>query len=346
MRKIVITGGAGFAGLPHMIDRFCERFPSATIIVFDRMTYASDVRNLTRHILSDRIRLIVADVADMDSCLRIVEDASLVVHAAAESHVDNSFGNSREFTRTNVLGTHCLLEACRIHKVPRFVHISTDEVYGEVPEGSADEQSALTDPTDPCILASKGGRGNDYPWLHSFLFHARGGCAGQQSVWHSSISGEDRSAVHHHQPHVARSKASIARRRPEARRHYLSARDFADAVVYLAERGKIGETYNVGTHEEYTNTEVAGLIARAFARDPEQVIEFVADLGRLTIAATASPRTRSAGWVGCRAARWRQRISRAWSTGYEDNLQRYAAHLDIPPNAVASRGFLLPEQAA
>ena len=338
MRKIVITGGAGFAG-SHIVDRFCERFPSATIIVFDRMTYASDVRNLTRHILSDRIRLIVADVADMESCLRIVEDASLVVHAAAESHVDNSFGNSREFTRTNVLGTHCLLEACRIHKVPRFVHISTDEVYGEVPEGSADEQSVL-DPTNPYSASKAAAEMIIRGYIRSFSTPVV--VVRANNLY--GIRQFPEKIIPRFISHMLLGRKLPLHGNGQARRHYLSARDFADAVVYLAERGKIGETYNVGTHEEYTNTEVAGLIAKAFARDPEQVIEFVPDRpfndSRYCI---ASDKIRRLGWMPRRSLAADIPSLVDW---YEDNLQRYAAHLDIPPNAAVSRGFLLPEQAA
>ena len=89
MQRIVITGGAGFAG-SHIVDKFQQRYPTSEIIVFDRMTYAGDVRNLMPHLVSGRVRLVVADVAELDACMRIVEGADLVVHAAAESHHVNA----------------------------------------------------------------------------------------------------------------------------------------------------------------------------------------------------------------------------------------------------------------
>jgi dTDP-D-glucose 4,6-dehydratase len=99
MRKIVITGGAGFAG-SHVVDEACLHYPDAQIVVLDKMTYAGDVRNISHHLFSNRVQLLVGDVADLGFCRRAVKGAALVIHAAAESHVDNSFGNSLEFTRT------------------------------------------------------------------------------------------------------------------------------------------------------------------------------------------------------------------------------------------------------
>lgn len=154
MKRIVITGGAGFIG-SHIVDHFCETFPDATIVVLDKMTYAADIRNILHGIESRQVELVVGDICHLESCLRAVRGADLVIHAAAESHVCNSFENSFEFTRTNVLGTHCLMEAARLANVPKIIHVSTDEVYGEVIEGTAHENSPLR-PTSP-YSASKAG---------------------------------------------------------------------------------------------------------------------------------------------------------------------------------------------
>src|SRR5687767_9333716 len=147
VKKIVITGGAGFIG-SHIVEHFAREYPHAEILVLDKMTYAADIRNISHLLVDERIQLLVGDICDLSTCRRAVEGADLVIHAAAESHVDNSFGNSLEFTRTNVVGTHCLMEACRQSKTPRIIHVSTDEVYGEVVTGTADE-NALLKPTNP-----------------------------------------------------------------------------------------------------------------------------------------------------------------------------------------------------
>ena len=127
MRKIVITGGAGFIG-SHIAERFAGLYPTSSIVLLDKMTYAADIRNIMPLMTAGQVQLIVGDIVDPGTCERAVRGADLVIHAAAESHVDNSFANSYEFTKTNVFGTHCLIEACHNARVNKFIHVSTDEV--------------------------------------------------------------------------------------------------------------------------------------------------------------------------------------------------------------------------
>ena len=271
MGKIVITGGAGFAG-SHIVDRFRLEYPDDEIVVLDRMTYAGDVRNLKSHIIADTVQLAVGDVADLDCCLRVVEGARLVVHAAAESHVDNSFGNSREFTRTNVLGTHCLVEACRVHNVPRFIHISTDEVYGDVIEGSASEDAVLS-PTNPYSASKAAAEMIIQGYIRSFK-------APIVIVRANNLFGTRQypeKIVPRFVCQMLLDRKMTLHGTGMSKRHYLSALDFADAIVLVAERGRVGEIYNIGTTEEYTNIEVAEMIASAFGRNLVDMIEFVPD---------------------------------------------------------------------
>jgi dTDP-glucose 4,6-dehydratase len=316
MRKIVITGGAGFAG-SYIVDKVCERFSHADVVVFDKMTYAGDIRNLSHHIISNRIQLVVGDVADLQSCARAVEGADLVIHAAAESHVDNSFGNSLEFTRTNVLGTHCLVEACRARGVPRVLHVSTDEVYGEVLEGAAVEETVLS-PTNP-YSASKAAaemiirgylRSFDAPMLVIRANNLYGARQYPEKIIPRFIC------------HMLTNRKLPVHGNGTNRRHYLSARDFADAVVFLAEKGEIGETYNVGTHDEYTNLQVSEFIATAFGLEASEAVEFVPDRpfndARYSISCS---KLEKMGW------RPRRRLSSDISAlvdWYQDNFHRYA----------------------
>lgn len=324
MRKVVITGGAGFAG-SHIVDRFCDRYPGAEIVVFDKMTYAGDVRNLTRHILSNRIRLMVADVADLESCVRIVEGADLVIHAAAESHVDNSFGNSREFTRTNVLGTHCLVEACRVQNVPRIIHISTDEVYGQVMEGAADE-TVFLNPTNPYSASKAAAEMVIRGYIRSFA-------APIIVIRANNLYGARQfpeKIIPRFICHMMMGRKLPLHGDGQNRRHYLSARDFADAIAFIAERGEVSEVYNVGTEEEYTNLEISRMIAQAFGRDAADVVEHVPDRpfndGRYSIS-----------WKKLEAMGWRPRRRLAadipglldW---YQDNFLRYADQLGFAKN--------------
>lgn len=147
MTKILITGAAGFVG-SHVADAVIAGVPEAQVTVLDKMTYAADFRNLAGVLANRHTRLVVGDICDLEACHQVTRDVEIVVNLAAESHVDNSFGNSLHFTHTNVLGTHTLLEACRLNKVPRILHVSTDEVYGDILDGSFSESAPLN-PTNP-----------------------------------------------------------------------------------------------------------------------------------------------------------------------------------------------------
>jgi dTDP-D-glucose 4,6-dehydratase len=127
------------------------------------------------------------------------------------------------------------------------------------------------------------------------------------------------------------------------RRHYLSARDFAEAIVLVAERGQPGEAYNVGTHEEYTNNQVSGMIAKAFGHDPNEVIEHVPDR-------PFNDSRYSITWKKVEGLGWRPRRSLATDIPYlvdwyQDNFQRYASHFDLPRNAAGARPLLHSEAA-
>ena len=269
MDKIVVTGGAGFAG-SHIVDQICREFPEAEVTVFDRMTYAGDVRNIAHHLMHQRIRLIVGDVAHLDGCRRAIRGASLVIHAAAESHVDNSFGNSLEFTRTNVLGTHSLLEACRQERVPRIVHVSTDEVYGEVITGAADENSLLR-PTNPYSSSKAAAEMIIRGYVQSYQ-------APILTVRANNLYGirqYPEKIIPRFVCHMLLGLPLPLHGNGLNRRHYLSAVDFAGAIALLSRSGQVGETYNIGTLEEYTNLEVASMIARQFDKKFEDVVHFV-----------------------------------------------------------------------
>ncbi|HEX6706037.1 MAG TPA: GDP-mannose 4,6-dehydratase [Albitalea sp.] len=271
MTSIVITGGAGFAG-SHIVDEVCRTCPDDRVLILDKMTYAGDVRNVYHHVFSNRAQLMVGDIADLDVCRRAVKDARLVIHAAAESHVDNSFGNSLEFTRTNVLGTHSLMEACREARVPKIVHVSTDEVYGEVMEGAVDEAAALK-PTNPYSSSKAAAemilRGYTQSYRMPIVTVRANNLYGTRQFPEKIIP---RFICH----------LLVGRKLPlhgngQNRRHYLSAIDFARAVSFIAEHGDIGEIYNIGTKEEYTNLQVASMLAGFFGVDPDSVCEFVPD---------------------------------------------------------------------
>ncbi len=271
MKKVVITGGAGFIG-SHVAEKMADAFPGASIIVLDKMTYAADINYILPLIQSKRIELAVGDVCDYRFCLELFTGADLVIHAAAESHVDRSFHSSMLFTHTNAVGTHTVLEACRTAQVPRIIHVSTDEVYGEVITGARNETGALN-PTNPYSASKAAAEMIVNGYRHSFklpivVIRANNVCGIRQF------------------PEKLIPRAIMALITKEMiplhgdgknTRHYLCAEDFASAIAVLAEKGLAHEIYNIGSPDEFTNRQVAEMICEAFGYPAEDHIKFVAD---------------------------------------------------------------------
>lgn len=150
---IMITGGAGFIA-SHVALRLLERYPTYKIIILDSLEYCSNLKNIGRAIDEKLVTFVKGDIrsADLVNHLMVQHKIDTVLHFAAETHVDNSFGNSFAFTQTNVLGTHVLLESSVRNKIKRFLHVSTDEVYGEssfTTSRSNCETTSLLAPTNP-----------------------------------------------------------------------------------------------------------------------------------------------------------------------------------------------------
>ena len=271
MDNILITGGAGFIG-SHVVERVVEDYPDATIVILDKMTYAADEANLAE-VLNDRRRTIVkGDVCDFELCLKLTKETDCIIHMAAESHVDNAFGNSLEFTRSNTLGTHTLLEASRINKVPLFVHVSTDEVYGEINEGSFDETTILN-PSNPYSGSKAAAEMIVNSYQHSFSTPAI-------IVRANNIFG-----IRQYPEKIVPKFAMLALTDQKMtlhgdgsnRRCYLAVEDFAKALVLVIRKNALGEIYNIGSEEEFTNIEVARMIGAHFGLKDDDYLEFVTD---------------------------------------------------------------------
>ncbi len=271
MKKIVITGGAGFIG-SHIVDEFMESYPDANILVLDKMTYAADIRNIRHHIEKKNFDLIVGDICSIETCERALEGADLLIHAAAESHVDHSFSNSLEFSQTNVVGTHCLMEVCRRLETPRIIHVSTDEVYGEILEGAADESSILK-PTNPYSASKAAAEMIINGFVQSFklpvvMIRANNMFGTRQfpekiiPKFMLMLMQDQKLTMHGTGKH---------------KRHFLAVRDFTNALKILNEKGEIGECYNIGTTQEFQNIEIAEVLCDLFGLSREKYITFVKD---------------------------------------------------------------------
>ena len=153
-RRIFVTGGSGFIG-SNFIHYMLDKYPNYSVVNFDKLTYAGNQDNLIDVADSPNYDFIHGDICNLNEVAHAMEGCDAVVNFAAESHVDRSIVSSAEFVKTNVLGTQTLLDVAKHYSVSRFLHISTDEVYGSIEKGSFTEKDALR-PNSP-YSASKAG---------------------------------------------------------------------------------------------------------------------------------------------------------------------------------------------
>ncbi len=271
MHKIVITGGAGFIG-SHVVDRLSVEFAGAEVVVLDKMTYAADIMNLMDLLRPSTAELVVGDVCDYSLCFNLMRGADLVIHAAAESHVDRSFLSSIPFTQSNALGTHTVMEACRNAAVPRIIHVSTDEVYGEVLSGAADERAEMN-PTNPYSASKAAAEMIVNGYRHSFKLPVitvrANNIFGIRQFPEKLIPRSIMALLQGEKIQLHGDGTNV--------RHFLSALDFADAIILLARKGELFDTYNIGSPDEFSNLVVAQMICSEIGLPFDENVQFVRD---------------------------------------------------------------------
>jgi dTDP-glucose 4,6-dehydratase len=283
--RILVTGGAGFIG-SNFLNMFVPRHPEHSFLCFDKLTYAGNLLSLSEIERAKNFSLEVADVADAESVTRIFGDfrPDVVVHFAAESHVDRSIHDPGEFVRTNVVGTLQLLNAARATSKGsssfRFHHVSTDEVYGSLQDEGTFTEESRYDPSSP-YAASKAS--SDHLVR---AFHRTYGLP--VTITNCSNNYGPRQAPEKLIP-LTMLNALESRELPVYgtggnSRDWLFVEDHCDAVWTVIERGRVGQTYNVGGGEERTNIDlvrtICRLVAETTGRAAEDVlglIRFVAD---------------------------------------------------------------------
>ena len=147
MIKFFISGGAGFIG-SQLCEKIYTSFPRAQLIIYDKLTYAGNLKFLDKIIRSNRVKFIKGDIIDYKKYSKYLKNINFAINVAAESHVDRSFKNSLLFTRSNTLGAHTFVQSCIENNVKKILQVSTDEVYGQTLKGQKNEQS-LMNPTNP-----------------------------------------------------------------------------------------------------------------------------------------------------------------------------------------------------
>jgi dTDP-glucose 4,6-dehydratase len=268
--KLLVTGGAGFIG-SHFVQRMMARRDLRRLINLDKLTYAGNLENLKGFLRDSRYRFVRGDIASAPLVEKLLGQVDHVVNFAAETHVDRSIHDAAPFLRTNVIGTQVLLEAAKRARIKRFLHISTDEVYGSVSRGFANE-SALLDPSSP-YSASKAAADHlvmayhrtfglpvlitraannygpfQYPekFLPLFITHALEG----QPL---PLYGDGQNV-----------------------RDWLHVSDHCAGIEAVLRKGRIGEAYNIGTGRGFSNITVARMLLKRLNR-PASLLKYVPD---------------------------------------------------------------------
>lgn len=266
--KILITGAAGFIG-SHVYDHFSVIFPDSQINILDKMTYAANIKNIPLILEKPNHNLIVGDLTDFDICLNATKGVDLVINLAAESHVDNSFNNSIIFSRSNALGTHTLMEACKQNKVKKIIHVSTDEVYGENIDTAFMEEDRFN-PTNPYSASKAAAEMIVKSYFTSFnlpvIVVRANNIYGVRQFPEKIIPKFTIRCIDGQALELHGDGSNL--------RHYLAASDFAKALEVLISKGKNGEAYNIASNLELSNEEVAKLIISHFP-DKEIKIDYV-----------------------------------------------------------------------
>ena len=271
---LIVTGGAGFVGSNFV--HYVVTHTDYSVTVLDALTYAGNEANL-EGLPEDRVHLVVGDVADREATRALVEsldpETDAVVHFAAESHNDRSLSDPTVFVRSNIVGTFALLEAVREFGV-RLHHVSTDEVYGDLPlevERRFTEESPYR-PSSPYSATKASSDLLVRAWTRSFGLRATISiCSnnyGPRQHVEKFIPRQITNLLDGVRPRLFGDGANV--------RDWIHVDDHASAVLAILERGRIGETYLVGAKCERSNREVARVILEAFGRDGDD-IDFVAD---------------------------------------------------------------------
>jgi len=281
--NLLVTGGCGFIG-SNFINYIGKNYPNYFIVNIDALYYCASENNVNKQIRnSDNYRFIKCNLKDFDFVNFILEKYNIdhIVHFAAQSHVQNSFDDSLIYTMDNVLGTHTLLESCRIYqkktgKLLKIIHVSTDEVYGESVNGDLknEEQSILV-PTNPYAATKAGAEMLAMSYIKSYnlpIIITRGNNVYGPNQYPEKLIPLFIKQLKNNEQVTIQGDGS-------ALRSFLHVNDVCTAFETILFKGKIGEIYNIGTHIEYSVLEVAELLVKLIKGTDkfQSWVRFIAD---------------------------------------------------------------------
>ena len=266
--RVVITGAAGFIGsrFTEMLLEQADRLGYDDVVLLDALTYSGRRENIEGALGDSRVRFVLGSITDADVTNDVLANAHAVVHFAAESHVDRSITGARTFFETNVLGTQQLLESARRHGVERFVHVSTDEVYGSIESGSWREDHLL-EPNSP-YSSSKAGSD-----LAALAYHRTYGLSvmvtrcsnnyGPRQFPEKVIPLFVTNLKDGHKVPLYGDGLNV--------RDWLHVDDHCRGVLLVLESGRAGEIYNIGGGTELTNRDLTDRLLALCGRDTSMI---------------------------------------------------------------------------
>nr|QGZ00666.1 UDP-L-rhamnose synthase [Sorbus aucuparia] len=274
-KNILLTGAAGFIA-SHVCNLLIRNYPGYKIVVLDKLDYCSNLKNLNPSKSSPNFKFIKGDIgsADLVNFILLTENIDTIMHFAAQTHVDNSFGNSFEFTQNNIYGTHVLLEACKVTgQIKRFIHVSTDEVYGETDEDAVvgNHEASQLLPTNPYSATKAGAEMLVMAYGRSYglpVITTRGNNVYGPNQFPEKMIPKFILLAMQGKPLPIHGDGSNVR-------SYLYCEDVAEAFEVILHRGEVGHVYNIGTKKERRVVDVAKEICQLFSLNPDTHVKFV-----------------------------------------------------------------------
>lgn len=334
MEHLLVTGAAGFIG-SHFVKRVLAADDIASVTVVDALTYAGHIENLGTAFLSPKLTFVHGNIRDAALIDDLMARHTAVVHFAAESHVDRSYGSVGAFLATNVLGTQNLLDAALRHRVDKFVHVSTDEVYGPLPEGCATE----TDPLRPSVPYAASKAASDLVALSYFQTYGMPVCITRSSNNYGPYQYPEK-AIPLFVTRLLSGQTITLHGQGEHVRNWLHVEDNCAGIEQVLRSGAPGEVYNLGGGADLTSRDLAGHLLRICGATWEAV-NYIPDRQANDIR-YAMDCTKAAGQLGYRPDHDFETGLAETAEWYQRNPDRWAPLIKRPAGATtvpAERGM-------